>query len=380
MIIRYATVLAVLAMMLGGCGGGGGSEGSGGNGSGGSVSRYLYVSAFQNSGSTVTGEIRGYKFDTASGNLVEVAGSPFAANTSGAPIAITRDNNFIYSSNNNSLIALSVQADGSLTPVPGSPFATSEPIGYVVTNPGLDYLYTVGALSSNLTVYSIDTSTGALTQQATYPGVGVSAITPDGKYLYDVAWPAIDEYSIDPGSGALSPLSTSPSAAPNQYEVSPAGVAMDPQGRFLYVTNGALFTGFGAPMYGWTIDPTSGALSLVQQQFQPTPGSQGSIVIDASGKYAIVDTPVTSKTGPNCFSVLSIDAINGMLANVFGSPFPDSGGSCGLFAADPSAPYVYAAGESGLYVYTLDEATGVPSLMNSIATPSAGITNVVTTH
>jgi 6-phosphogluconolactonase (cycloisomerase 2 family) len=337
-----------------------------------------------------TGEIHGYKFDPGVGGLTNLVGSPFARNTSGAPIAITRDAKFIYTSNyaysnnqysNTSLIALSVQADGTLAPVPSSPFATSEAISNVVTNPALDYMYAV-TVSSNLTVYAIDPSTGDLTEQPSNPvqGIGLTTpllITPDGRYLYSVLGSGIYEFAINPASGELSPLPGSPVTAPDSDESFPAGASIDPAGKFLYVTNSTQFTGFGGPMQAWSIDPQSGALTLVSAQFQPTAGPQGSIAIDASGKYAAVNTFVTSKTGPNCFAVLSIDPDSGILANVPGSPFPDFGGSCGMYFADPSASYVYAAGLTGVYVYSLDESTGAPSLVSSFASPVDGVSNVV---
>jgi 6-phosphogluconolactonase len=389
-----AAFISSIVLLLVGCGGGGSSGGDTGSGTGGPTSRYLYVSAYQDpSAGAETGEIYGYEFEPGGSGLTELAGSPFAPNTSGHPLAMSRDAKFIYTSNysysdnqysNTSIIALSIQADGTLTPVAGSPFATSEAISNVVTDPALDYLYAV-TVSFNLTVYAIDPSTGNLTGQPSNPvqGIGLTTpllITPDGRYLYSVLGSGIYEFAINPASGELSPLPGSPVTAPNSDESFPAGASIDPAGEFLYVTNSTQYTGFGGPMQAWSIDPQSGALTLISAQFQPTPGPQGSIAINASGKYVIVDTPVTSKTGPNCLSVLNIDSANGMLANIPGSPFPVSGGSCGVFTADPSAPYVYAAASPGVSVYSLDEATGVPSYVTALASSVYGVTNMVVTH
>ena len=245
----------------------------------------------------------------------------------------------------------------------------------------INYAVSVDGVTPSLTVYSINPSTGVLTKQLTNPVAGIGpmlAITPNGKYLYSIG-PELYEFSIDPASGALSPLAGSPVAVPNSGTLVPAGVAIDPSGQFMYVTNAIQGTGFGQSMDAWSIDSQSGALSLISE-FQPTPGPQGSIALDASGKYAIVDTPVTSKTGPNCLSVLSIDSANGMLANVFGSPFPDPGGSCSVFTADPSAPFVYAAGSPGVSVYSLDEATGTPSFVTTLASSLYAVSSMVITH
>jgi 6-phosphogluconolactonase (cycloisomerase 2 family) len=391
--IRIAALVTLIALPLGGCGGG--ADGSG-NSSGigpqpSAPSRYLYVSSFSDpSAGAISGQIYGYKFAPATNGLTEVAGSPFPGSASGAPVVISRDSKFVYTSNysfsNNQfsdsyLLAFSVQPDGTLAVVPGSPIATSEAIAAVVTNPAQDYLYAV-SVASNLTVYSIDPATGVLTEQPTNPVVSVSSvvlISPDGQHLYSVSASEIDEFSIDPSSGAISALPVSTVAVPSTNAFGLAGVAMDPSGKFLYMTNSAQFTGFGGPGYAWSIDPQSGALSLVSG-FQPTPGSQGSIAVDDTGKYAIVNTFATSKTGPNCFSVLSIDPTSGVLASVPGSPFPQLRGDCGFFLADFSAPYLYSVGQAAVSVFSLDETTGAPGLVTSAPTLFYAATNAVVTH
>jgi 6-phosphogluconolactonase (cycloisomerase 2 family) len=169
-------------------------------------------------------------------------------------------------------------------------------------------LYAV-AYSGDLNVYSIDSSTGAFTAQST---AGVAAlgsplvITADGQRLYQISTSEIFEFSIDPATGALKPLAASPVAIQTNTSA-PGDTAIDPSGRFIYVTNLTVFTGFGGPMYAWSIDPQTGAVSPLLP-FSPTAGPQASVAVDASGKYPVVTTGVASKTGPNCFAVQSIDA------------------------------------------------------------------------
>ena len=62
------------------------------------------------------------------GSLSLVPGSPFATNPAGFPalLATTADGAFLYASDNFSLSGYAVAGDGSLTPVPGSPLVTGE--------------------------------------------------------------------------------------------------------------------------------------------------------------------------------------------------------------------------------------------------------------
>jgi len=110
--------------------------------------------------------------------------------------------------------------------------------------------------------------------------------------------------------------------------------------------------------------------------FSPTAGPQASVAVDASGKYAIVTTVVTSKTGPNCLAVLGIDPTTGMLSQVPGSPFV---GDCGVLVADSSEPYIYD-GSSGVTVYLLDETTGIPRPVVDSALPGMAVLNLAVTH
>jgi len=379
LVVTLIVTSSGLLALTPGCGGGGG----GGNpGPPGLPSRFLYASAYQETSpgsGKFTGGIYAYKFDPASGGITVVAGSPFATDTVGAPVAINRDARFLYSINfatDGSIAAFSIQVDGSLASVPGAPFATTEPIAMLVIDPAADFLYAI-AYSGDLTVHTIDSSTGALTVQST---AGVAAlgsplvITPDGQRLYQISPSEIFEFSIDPATGALKPLAGSPVAIQTNT-FGPGDAAIDPSGRFIYVTNFSVFTGFGGPMYAWSIDPQTGAVSPIPP-FSPTAGPQASVAVDASGKYAVVTTVVTSKTGPNCFAVLGIDPTSGILSQVQGSPF---GGDCGVLVADSSGPYIYD-GSSGVTVYSLDETTGIPQSVTGSALPGMVVSSLAVTH
>jgi len=365
-----------LLALSAGCGGGGG----GNAGPSGLPSRFLYASAFQETSpgsGKFTGGIYAYQFDPSSGGITAVTGSPFATDTIGAPVALSGDGRFLYSINfatDGSIAAFSIEVDGALARVPGAPFVTTEPTRWLVTDPAADFLFAL-AYSGDLTVYAIDSSTGALTAQSGVAALGSPlVITPDGQRLYQISPSQIFEFSIDPATGALKPLAGSPVAIQTNT-FGPGDAAIDPSGRFIYVTNLSVFTGFGGPMYAWSIDPQTGAVSPIPP-FSPTAGPQASVAVDASGKYAIVTTVVTSKTGPNCLAVLGIDPTTGMLSQVPGSPFV---GDCGVLVADSSEPYIYD-GSSGVTVYLLDETTGIPRPVVDSALPGMVVLNLAVTH
>jgi hypothetical protein len=132
-------------------------------------------------------------------------------------------------------------------------------------------------------------------------------------------------------------------------------------------------------MYSWSIDPQAGALSSLSPS-PPVNGPQSSIAFEVSGKFATVGSIVTSKTGPNCFAVLELDATTGTMTQVPGSPFPTLGSDCGELVADSTAAYIYSANSKALSVVSLDETTGAPSVVAGIATDFYSVLNVVVTH
>jgi 6-phosphogluconolactonase (cycloisomerase 2 family) len=81
------------------------------------------------------------------------------------------------------------------------------------------------------------------------------AIDPSGRFLYVGCHNSalINAFTIDPDSGALSPVPGSPFAAPGN----PLFVLVDPSGQFLYAGTDSATAG----VLGYTIDQTSGALT-----------------------------------------------------------------------------------------------------------------------
>ena len=84
-------------------------------------------------------------------------------------------------------------------------------------------------------------------------------VTPNGAYLYSANYGSgsVSAYSIDPSTGALTPVAGSPFAAQSH----PRGAALDPTGSFLYVTNEG-----SNSITEYAISPSTGALTLIGVQ------------------------------------------------------------------------------------------------------------------
>ncbi len=158
----------------------------------------------------------------------------------------------------------------------------------------------------------------------------------------------VSGYIIHAANGKLTPVEGSPFYTGKS---GPTSVAVDPAGRFLYVTNQ---NARDNDVAGFSIDCDSGRLT-------PAPGSPfaagsgpSSIAIDPSGRYAYV-----SNSGSNNVSAFKIDQNSGRLVPVSGSPFP-AGSSPSSVAVDPLGQFVYVTNKSSDNVsgYTINSATG----------------------
>src|ERR1019366_5218823 len=87
--------------------------------------------------------------------------------------------------------------------------------------------------------YTIDANTGELTAMASITaGLQPFTITvhPSGQYAYvpNSNGNNVSQFTIDPTSGALTPMSTATVAT----GAGPVALAIDPSGKYAYVTNG----------------------------------------------------------------------------------------------------------------------------------------------
>jgi 6-phosphogluconolactonase (cycloisomerase 2 family) len=257
-------------------------------------------------------DLDAYFINRDNGSLTEVPGSPFALGAEGLRVVAHPSGHYVYATSgtypNWYINAFKVQSNGSLVPVPGSPYA----------------------LNSG--------TTGAL------------AMDRSGKYLYVDATtsggaPAVAGYIVDETSGVLTPISGSPFPDPSSPGCTlycsngASDLGVDPSGNYLYgaESNEEAISGF-------KIDPTTGTLT-------PLPGSPYAegyynfpwrLSIDPSDKFIYV-----ADIEGNDFSVFTLNATSGV--PTFEAAIGNSPTDClpGL-----STPYTVFVDPSGSFVYT----------------------------
>jgi 6-phosphogluconolactonase len=269
--------------------------------------RYVFVS------NEDSHDVSAFAVNNTTGALTAVPGSPFAAGTD--PQAMASDGTSLYVANagsdNVSHYAIDTNT-GALAP-PGLPFGAGKNPTSIVLVPGLAslYLYVANHGGSNdISAINVSDDTGV--PRSPFPAGGNPlslAVGAGGKFLYsanpDATKPSISGFSIDPASGALTPLSGSPFQLPVSHYI-----ATDQTGAFLYVTSGASVVGYG-------IDATTGALTALAG-FPVSAGANAhSISIDPTNQFLYV-----TNDGAANVSGFTLDASTGALTPMAGSPFP----------------------------------------------------------
>jgi len=287
-----------------------------------------------------------------------------------------------------------------VNPIPACTPSSPPPHAYVLN----------GFSSDTVSMYTVDSCTGALTQTtpATVStggnefGAEEMAVDPAGRFAYvanlvsnaqDLA--TIAMYTIDPSTGILTP--TTPPTVPTGYF--PQGIAIDPSGKFVYTANSddntvSMFTinqttGVLTPTMpptvatGWsplsiTVDPSSrfayaanqdddtvsmytinsstGVLAPMTPATVPTGLSPFGVTVDPSGKFAYVPDAYDSR---NTVSQYTIDSVTGVL-----TPNPSGDATAGnsptSVAVDPSTKFAYVVNrmDDTVSMYNIDSATG----------------------
>lgn len=315
------------------------------------------------------------------------------------PGQASAQNSYIYTNNDvngpNSVSAFLVGANGSLTPLPGSPFltgGTGTGGGYFASNKAAttlvnNRLYIANTGNGTISGFTIDPATGILAQIAGGPWPTASgatgtvfglslAATQDGRYLSAAEGSSnrINVYAIA-ANGSLSPVTGSPFSG----GMSPDGTAISPNGQlfvealpssryldvFMFGLDGMLTTAPAPPYLASALgQPTNVDISC-QNNLLVAGGTSaiGSYNLAANGLLTPAPgTPYVTGAGSPQVVQLSRDdklvfaanispylavysvASNGSLAMIPGSPFtaPGAAGLTGI-ATDKTGSFLYGA-------------------------------------
>jgi 6-phosphogluconolactonase len=244
---------------------------------------------------------------------------------------------FIFTDNNvagpNTVSAYKVGGNGSLTPVPGSPFSTGglgSGVGFfasgrITTSVVGKFLYAANDGSDDVSAFSIDQQTGVLTPVPGSPfdtggaagGQGLSlAATPDNRFLYSANGftQDITTFGINP-DGSLTRIGS------NVFTFQqPDGIKVTPDGSFLAVVLPNAGPHGSVAIFSIQSD---GTLLSIQppQPVRPFGGPDGGATgIDVTCDATTV-TVAESSGGSTLVDVFTLNHDTGLLTGVQGSPF-----------------------------------------------------------
>jgi YVTN family beta-propeller protein len=224
-----------------------------------------------------------------------------------------------------------------------------------------------------VSMYTINPTTGTLASvgppvSTNDSGTDFVTIDPLGKFVYVTNWGdwedsdgSVSMYTINPTTGALTMVGGISGNSPEFCCFN--SVAVHPSGKFAYVAEG----GGGATVLSmYTINGTSGVLTSIGEIDAGGPAI--SVAVDPSGKFAYVATASANPGSAGNVSMYTINATTGALTStgtIAAGTGPDS------VAVDPSGMSAYVANSSSndVSMYTIDATTGA---LTSIGTIAAG--------
>jgi len=258
----------------------------------------------------------------------------------------------------------------------GPPLATNDEGAHSVTvDPSGQFAYVVnwgeGDTAGSLSSYTINATTGALTSTGTITGSCGFAdslcspwsvvVDPSGKFAYvaNEGGPAptnVSMYAIDATTGALTSIGT---VAAGGRAIS---VAVDPKGKSAYVATDSDLPGLAGNVSMYTINAATGALSPIGTIIAGT--NPASVTVDPTGKFAYV-----ANSGSNDVSMYTINVTTGALTSI---GLMGAGSGPAAAAVDPAGRFAYVAnsGSNDVWMYTINATTGALTSMGTIAAGS----------
>jgi 6-phosphogluconolactonase len=376
-LLRGLFPLIVLASGCGDDGGeGGGFGGTGGTLGGLGTTSILYVT---NSGSD---NVSGYSINATSGILAAIPGSPFSNVSGPSAMAVSSNGFFAYVTNGrtSTVAAFRVSTEGALLSVPTTPSNPNPaPVeaapGTLAIAPNTKHVYVGNSGTDKVTAFNIEAS-GALTlipqTAGTTNPVAVNgadpaaiAITPNGQFLYVANSGSNDITAFSIGATGLLSLIAPSGAHANPIKTSvtaPKGMAISPNGSFLYVANSSAHT-VAVFQIG-----TNGLLTLVPPAGSntnpiPTGGTTpSSLMISLNGRF------LYSANGGGTISAFTIGS-DGLLTLV-----PSAAGTLNPVSAGVNAtPVALTMSPDGRFLYVANNVTTLGGRVSAFTTnPETG--------
>jgi 6-phosphogluconolactonase len=336
-------------------------------------SKFLYATI------PASNELVAFRMDPNSGALLQLVGSPITAGQAVQSLVLHPSNKFLYAANsgatpNGTVSLFLISSGGALTEkTPRVNVGTAPTL--LAIDPSGTFLYVANSGSFDISVFSIDSSTGALspvsqTGGAT-AGIGMSALnmqlSPSGNTLWVTGQVGttgtIQEFPVSNGViGA--PVPGSPFLTGN----GPYGLAIDSGGTHLYTANK-----IDNSISAFSIN-SAGGLTLISTTGETFTGPVA-LFIDKSGKYMYVANQQSSGN----LAAYSIGS-DGGLTLLTNSPFA-TGPQPSFITGDASGKYLFVGNQSTPVIqsFSLDASTGTLTSVNSYSVPGTP-TSIAITH
>jgi 6-phosphogluconolactonase (cycloisomerase 2 family) len=261
--------------------------------------------------------VSGYNLDRTTGVLTPIgtAVAPSPVGTGPIVVGVSGDGLLLFVLNQGSanISVFSIDtARGFLTEVAGSPFPTVANPQFMVVAPSAKQLYVANGTLSTISGFTFSAS-GTLSAIAGSPfsaGAGANvagmAIDTKGQFLYaaDSANNKVVSFSIASGTGVLAPVAGSPVAA----HTTPVAVAVDSTGAFLYASNQGSDDVSAYKINGGALTEVSGSPFTTKATSASTAAQPGYITVDVTNTFVCVGN-VNAKT----VTIFSINAADGTL-------------------------------------------------------------------
>lgn len=238
---------------------------------------------------------------------------------------------------------------GALTEVAGSPFDAGLAPNQLLVDPTGRFVYVTNEQSEDITAFSVDPSSGTLTELPGSPfpigGAPVtSGVDPTGRYFYVFAtnitngalWEFLYEFTIDDVTGVLTAASIPPAAWEFGQGPLITSMAFDPAGNIAYLGQDALGN-VGAPTLIGSIDFGSGTITEIGSVQPTNDGEANNLAVTPSGSFLYSINGAFSAA--NAFA---IGPQGGSLTEISGSPYSIPYGPSSL-VVHPSGNFLYIA-------------------------------------
>jgi 6-phosphogluconolactonase (cycloisomerase 2 family) len=328
-------------------------------------------------------QIIAYREDPNSGVLTQISGSPYAVGEGAVSLVLHPSGKFMYVANpgiggtaEDDISLFTIASDGTLkevTPRTSLGSSASQP-KLLMMDPAGSFLYVMNAGSSNISVFSIDSGSGALKVTNSPFFIGLPPLnmqlSPSGNFLFvSVAGGSagtnngsVAAFSVNGGALTLVGLTSTDG-------VNPYGLAINAAGTYLYAAN------YGSNSISVFTISSSGSLA----QVQGSPIAAGytapvAMIFDPSGKFLYVANQLSNNVAAYSISSSGLPAAltTSTATNAFGTESSPS-----FLAAEPSGKYLFVGNQAtpaGIQVFSVSNGSltalstyGVGNTPSSIA-------------